>query len=111
LAEHRDKTPAHLILRQSIVLWMRQAWSVQAACGALKTWFISCTCSITTTSQVNIAVSDIMAVRLSVGVGGCSEAALCLVGRGVAATHRGRALLGVVAGSAYRVDDRGWEEA
>ncbi len=52
-----------------------------------------------------------MAVRLSVGVGGCSEAALCLVGMGVAATHRGPALLGVVAASAYRVDDRGWEEA
>jgi len=27
---------------------------------------------------------------------------------GGAATHRGQALLGVVAGSAHRVDDRGW---
>lgn len=96
----------HLISRQSNVLRVRQAWLVQAACGALKTCFISCSYSIMMTSQVDIAASDMMILRLG-GDRGCRGPALCCVGRGVTATHRGQALLGVVAGSAHSIDDRG----
>ncbi len=56
---------------------------------------------------MDFAASDNIILRLG-GAGVRSGAALCLVGRRVAATHRGQALLGVVAGSAHRVDDMGW---
>ncbi len=59
------------------------------------------------TSHVDSAASETMILRMG-GAGGCSGAALCLVGRRVAATHRGQALLGVIAGSPHRVHDRGW---
>ena len=59
------------------------------------------------TSQVNTAAADSTCLGMGMTAAGCCNGlALALCSSGVAA-HRGQALLGVVAGGAYWVDDWG----